>query len=113
MKQVGHIITLETLVQFLMHSFRRHGQAFFADALANLNGRNTKNEDLKSSKAPTIEGKQGPRPEQWNDLLSNGAVRNEPFIGENTEQLLKELAPTYERLENVAERSVHAGCHPP
>lgn len=111
MKQVGNIITLEKLVQFSMHSFRRHGQAFFADALANLNNRKTEIEDIKSSEAPDIEGQLGPRTEQWTDLLSNGAVRNEPSVGENTEQLLQELAPTYERLEDVAERSVHAGCH--
>lgn len=93
-----------------MHSFRRHGQAFFADALANLNDRKTKIEDLIFSEALNIERKEGPRQEKWSDLLSNGTVRKEPPVRENTEQLLKELAPIYERLENVAERSVYAGC---
>ena len=82
------------MARFCMYAFRRHGRVLFADTLAN----------LKLVGSEDIERQLDSGLEHFANLLPNATVTDETIGGENMEQMMQELSPTYERLENAAER---------
>ena len=84
------MVTLEAMARFSMHAFHRHGQALFRELPKHIKGgKRQLDQDL----------------DQVGNLSTYFAA-TDGIIGEEMEQIQKELSPTYERLENVAERSV-------
>lgn len=105
---MGIMVTLEEISRFSMDAFRRHGQAYLTDALVILNRGEPEVVGVEEPGGRDIEGRLRRSLEQNHDRIPNAIVSDEPFFGGNTEQLLQDLAPIYERLENAAGRSEHA-----
>lgn len=103
-KQVGNIVTQEEIARFSMHAFRHHGQAMFADAVANLD---REKPDIGDRELPGEKLVQCL--DKWAEHLPNAAVTGEPLFRHKLDQMVQELAPNYERLKDIAERWAQAG----
>ena len=71
------MVTLEEMVRFCMYAFHRHGRALLPNHIGGVKRQ-----------------------------LSTYFAATDGIVSEELKQMRKELSPTYERLENVAERSV-------
>ena len=98
-KQVGNIITLEDMARFSIHAFRHHGQAMFTDAVANLDRERPDNGGEESPRNQLVQCL-----DKWAEYLPNAAVTGEPLVRHKLDQMVQELAPNYERLNDAAER---------